>query len=66
MTVEEVESRVRRIDAMSNDDESAHEEEDELHRDVITYIAEGGFGKASELAAAALRTQDIEFSRWCA
>lgn len=66
MTVEEVEARVAKIAAMAGDDEAAHCEEDELHKDVLRFIAEGCLGQVSALAIAALRTEEIEFARWCA
>lgn len=65
MTVEEVEAKVQAIDDNKRDSESAHGDEDDLHQDVLKAIADGA-PHAKELAAAALKTKDIEFSRWYA
>lgn len=65
MDVEQVRDRVRRIDAARWDDEAAHGEEDTLHEDVLQAIADGADNPA-ELAQEALKTQDIDFARWCA
>ncbi len=63
MTVKEVEERVYKIDQSIRDDEVAHGAEDELHQDVLQAIAEGA-ENASGLAAAALKTKDLNFARW--
>lgn len=65
MTIEEVKNRVAQIVAIRGDDEVAHGKEDDLWRDVLRHIADGGAG-ARELAIEALTTLDIEFERWCA
>ncbi|MDI3409550.1 hypothetical protein QKW52_15290 [Bacillus sonorensis] len=39
--------------------------EDALHADVLQAIATGA-DNPEKLAAEALKTKDIEFSRWCA
>lgn len=62
MTAQEVRDRVAKIRAIADDDERAHVEEDRLHRDVLQYLSEQG----SALSAEALRTLEIDFSRWCA
>lgn len=66
MTIEEVEAEVERIRAMRGDDESAHSAEDRLWENVLRTIASGYGDKPSSLAAAALKTADIDFARWCA
>jgi plasmid stability protein len=53
------------VRAASADDECAHAEEDRLHQSVLRAIANGHADPAS-LAAAALKTTDIDFSRWYA
>ena len=63
MTVLEVRARVEEIRALANDGERAHSLEDQLHRDVLRAIASGIGGDM--LAAEALKTLEIEFSRWC-
>lgn len=62
MTVEEVQQRLTIIRRTADDDEQAHALEDELHQDVLKYFAATG----NSVAAEALKSLDIEFSRWCA
>ena len=66
MTVEEIRTRVARIAAEADDDESAHLHEDELHQDVLRAIASGDCADPAASAEAALQTQEIRFARWCA
>lgn len=63
--VEIIEARVAAIARLVNDPEAAHGEEDSIWFDVLTNIA-SGMSNARELAAAAVRTRDIKFPRWCA
>lgn len=65
LTVADVEKRVAKIRAMSDDDESAHGMEDGLRGDVLRAIAKGA-SNPHLLAAAALKTDEIDFARWCA
>ena len=65
LTVAWVESQVQFIREMSRDDEAAHSEEDALHLCVLAAIANGTTADPAAVAAAALKTQDISFSRWC-
>lgn len=62
MTVDEVRERVASIRAQSDDDERAHGLEDQLHQDVLRYLADNGH----RIAAEALTTLEIDFARWCA
>ncbi|QBJ94514.1 hypothetical protein D0Z67_29545 (plasmid) [Streptomyces seoulensis] len=64
MDMQEINERVAQI-AASGDDEEQHGMEDSLYEDVLKAIAEGA-PNASELAAAALKTKDMDFSRWYA
>ena len=67
MTVEEVEKRVADIEAGKGDDEGAHAAEDDLWEAVLKAIASNQpSGYPHMLAAAALKTREIDFSRWCA
>lgn len=73
MTIEDVRLRLAQIRAMSSDDESAHAEEDQLYKDVLTEIArlKGATDHppavwAAEMAAEALKAREIGFSRWYA
>lgn len=67
MTTKDIEGRVAAIkqQAAEHDDESAHILEDALWQVVMEAIADGD-PNASRLAAAALKTKDIKFARWCA
>lgn len=65
MTIAEVRAGVQRIAAIADDSEAAHADADTLHIEVLQAIAEGA-EKPAELAAAALKTLDIKFARWCA
>ena len=64
MTVDEVQRAVDEIRAARADAVMAHEAEDTLRRRVLTAIA-AGVPDAPRLAAAALATDDIDFSRGC-
>lgn len=65
LTVAEVERRVEEIRAIATDDERAHEREKRLWEDVLESVAAGSPDSAA-LAAAALKTIDIDFGRWFA
>ena len=65
MDVQEVQRQVSRILGMADDDEAAHAREDSLWADVLEAISEGALNSHA-LASAALETQEIKFSRWCA
>jgi hypothetical protein len=71
MNIADVRERVEMIDHCRGDDETAHSEEDKLRRDVLTYIADGDWVESDPLAVRdiareALRTERIDFARWCA
>ena len=67
MTIYEAEARVKEIQAVSGDDEDAHGKEDDLYRDFVEAVAAGmSKAKAQAIAEIILKTQDIEFARWCA
>lgn len=65
MDLSNVEEQIALISAASGDDERQHGLEDSLYEDVLKAIAEGA-PNASELAAAALKTKEMEFCRWYA
>ena len=65
VTLEAVRQRVAGIAVLAGDDESAHTEEDALYRDVLRIVAASD-SPLAEIAAEALKTQHIEFARWCA
>jgi len=64
--IKEVRDRVARIADIASDDAKAHSNEDDLYIDVLKAIANHKGGNPARLAQEALKTQSIEFSRWCA
>ena len=69
MTPEDVRRRVDAIGGIINtfghvDNEAAHMDEDELHQDVLRYIAENAPDPWRALAAMALETTHLYFTRW--
>jgi ketosteroid isomerase-like protein len=64
MTVDEVRREIEEIRAARADAVMAHEAEDALRRRVLAAIAAGA-PNAAEIAAAALATDEIPFSRSC-
>ena len=68
MTVSQAEQLLARIakEADEGDDETAHAAEDDLRTKVLRAIAAGRTDDPAGLAAVALRSADIRFSRWCA
>lgn len=65
MTLEEIRTRVEKIRATRNDDESAHMLEAELYFEFVKFISESDSPYAP-LAQEVLRTQAIKFGRWYA
>jgi hypothetical protein len=65
LTVEDVARRLAEIAHHQHDDEVAHGLEDSLRSDVLTAIAAGA-PDAQILAAAALRSDGLDFARWTA
>jgi hypothetical protein len=69
VTIDEAHVAFERVAAMANigDDEAAHSLEDDLHRAVLRHIADRPTSRANgQLARLALRTQHLNFARWCA
>jgi len=68
MTKQDVIDRLNSIRDQARDDEAAHDEQDELFREVLTAIASGDVGlrQARTIAAEALLVDEIEFGRWMA
>lgn len=65
MTVDEVREAVALIATMTHDDEAAHSNEDTLWENVLRAIADG-VPHPEALAKEALKTVNLDFSRWCA
>jgi hypothetical protein len=66
MDLQEIRDRVASIDKESGDDEAAHSNEDKLRADFIAHVAAHGNKKLSEMAHEVLKTDTIDFARWCA
>ena len=66
MTIKEVSARVQAIGEMAGDPERAHEEEDKLYKDVLNYLSVYAEHDLAMISAEALKTQRIDFPRWCA
>ena len=66
MNVADIEKKVAYIESIKDDDEAAHGTEDGLRQEVLEAIATGTAENPAECAAAALRTSEIDFYRWCA
>ena len=67
MTNQEIDERIARIKSESSNDERAHEMEKDLWEEVLVLVASGVPGcDAKYLAEKALKTRDLEFSRWFA
>lgn len=66
MTLREIKNRVDHIKKIVGDNEAAHSEEDSLYSDFIAYLAKTASPKYREMAKTILKTQEIDFRRWCA
>lgn len=66
MDIKNVKQTVQEIVNLSNDDpEMAHEKEDDLYLAVLGQVIAGNH-QSKEMAKEALKTQMIDFPRWCA
>lgn len=66
MTLNDVKTRLFKINETRGDNEVAHTMEDELHQDVLRAIADGTCDDPKACAAEALKSIDIDFARWYA
>ena len=66
MNLEYIKQQVAKIEAMKEDDEAAHSAEDGLRAEFIALVAEVGSPELAAMAREVLRTDDIEFARFCA
>jgi hypothetical protein len=67
MNLADVQAAVDKIRAVGEqDDEIAHAEEDALHQAVLKAIADGTADDPVGMAALALTTIEMDFSRWFA
>lgn len=65
LTVQQVEALVAEVFTIRHDDDTAHGLEDSIHQHVLYAIASGAADPVA-LAAAALRTREIDFGRYTA
>lgn len=65
MTLDEIKNRVADIAAMAGDAEAAHSAEDGLYLALLESIADGECSDPQACAAEAVKTQAINFGRWC-
>ena len=68
MNIQEIQEKVQHIRDIAGDDEMAHVEEDDLRAEFIRYVASSRHASAElrEMANEVLKTEQIEFGRWCA
>lgn len=66
MTLEEIFAKVEYIREISDDNECAHAEEDELRENFIKYVATLDIPSLAEKAKAVLKTNELNFERWYA
>ena len=61
-----VKQQVALIEAMRDDDESAHRAEDTLRAGLIAFVAKVGSPELAAMAREVLKTDQIVFCRWYA
>ena len=66
MIIEIIEQRLAEIKRLENQVDDPHRKEDILYRDVLATIAKHGDKMSAALASAALKSKDINFSRYYA
>lgn len=69
MKIEEVKERLLRIENLSDDNEEAHGEEDELFYDFVEAIIDGKYKSKQQIidiATELYKVRDIDFERWYA
>jgi hypothetical protein len=64
MTLKQVKNRVLAIEKSDGDDERRHSLEDELYRELITAIANGQCTDPVACCKEAIKTLEMDFSRW--
>lgn len=68
MNLEYIKQSLKDLEEIRGDDEIAHSVEDSMYQDFVEFISKGDFDKSEliEMAKELLKSQDINFSRWCA
>jgi len=65
MNLKEIKDAVKYIDAIKGDDEAAHSKEDALYHDFIRELSKRK-DRVGAFAKEIIKTEKIQFSRWCA
>lgn len=66
MTLDEIKNAIELIVQIKGDDERAHSEEDELRAGFIQHVAANGPADLAAMTREVLKTDEIDFARWCA
>lgn len=68
MTIDYIYKKLKQIESIDGDHETAHYEEDELHQKFIEYVAglKKEFPELEAKAELVLKTKGIDFERWYA
>lgn len=66
MDLEYIKQQVAKIKAQRYDDEAAHSMEDGLRAEFIALVAKEGSPELAAMANEVLKTDKIDFCRWCA
>lgn len=66
VTARRVRQFVKHIASVAADDESAHSAEDFLYSTILRAIASGECDDPRACATEALKTEELQFHRWCA
>jgi hypothetical protein len=66
MTIDEIKRRVEEIKTIAGDEERAHSLEDGLRNDVLLAISQDKCIDPAECAFEVLKSNEIDFQRWCA
>ena len=66
MNIKQVRERLKKIEEVKSDCESAHSYEDGMWRAVLQAIANGEAEDPAALARECLKSEDIDFERWFA
>lgn len=67
MTLEKIKKSIEKIEESSDDPESAHSQEDQLYYDFIKFVSKYDPNHdIAKMAKEVLKTEKIDFTRWCA
>lgn len=68
MNLEYIKQSLKDLEKISDDDEMAHSVEDSMYQDFVDFVSKGDFDKSEliKMSKELLKSQDIDFARWCA